>query len=150
MKATLSDPRISEVLSDPVESTLFLDNLYVATASLAREKAGYSIPEIAEELRRSEVTIKAHISGATKIGRIVREAYEMLSKPGELPVRRLDVAIVSDKEVEKFKEIIKRLENENNELRKTIKKLEEEVNAYKSTLKMIEKIVSEILKEKRG
>ena len=154
MIATLSIPQIFEYLEDPVERVLFADELFVAAAALAREKAGYSISQIAEELGRNEVTIKAHLEGATRVGRIVREVYESLSKSEkkELVVRRVNIVVANEEVAKKFMEMIKRLEDENSELRETIKKLEKELSTCKLTIEeilgVLKEKISEILREK--
>lgn len=40
----------------------------VATAASAREKAKMPISQIAEELGRTEATIRSHLQGKTRIG----------------------------------------------------------------------------------
>ena len=68
---------IREILS-PREFTTWLDSLTVAAGALAREKAGYTITKIADELGRSEATIRNHLQGKTKAGQLVRDTYQKL------------------------------------------------------------------------
>jgi len=83
-----------DVLEQALSSTdkvTWLDSLIVAAGALARERAGYTIPRIAEELGRTEATIRNHLQGKTEAGKIVKETYEELVKNGgelklELPV----------------------------------------------------------------
>ncbi|MEM2960514.1 MAG: hypothetical protein QXU67_02800 [Candidatus Bathyarchaeia archaeon] len=49
---------------------------------MAREKAKMSVSQIAEELGRTEATIRSHLQGKTKAGQIVRETYEKIAKEG--------------------------------------------------------------------
>ena len=76
--ATMFRPDVFQEILDPREFTTWLDSLAVAAGALAREKAGYPISKIAEELGRSETTIRNHLQGKTKAGKLVRETYEQL------------------------------------------------------------------------
>ncbi len=80
--ATLFRKDVLEMLKDPTQRFTWVDALAVAAAAIAREKAKMTIPQIAEDLGRTEAAIRAHLSGKTKAGRIVRETYEMLVKSG--------------------------------------------------------------------
>ena len=60
------------------EKLTWLDALIVAAGALAREKAGYPVAQIAEELSRAETTIRNHLAGRTEAGRIVADAYRKL------------------------------------------------------------------------
>ncbi|WP_456372475.1 transcriptional regulator [Methanocaldococcus sp.] len=135
---TLFRPEILELIKDPVEKVTWVDSLAIAAGALAREKAGYTIREIADELGRTEQTIRKHLKGETKAGKLVRETYEML-KRGELNIE----------EVEKFLEAVVRKEDIEEKLA-NIKKLEEEIEKLKKEneelAKKLEK-VKEILKE---
>ncbi len=78
MIASLFRPDVIKGLMDPNEFTTWVDSLAVAAGALAREKAGYTVRRIAEELGRTEATIRRHLAGETKAGKIVKETYEML------------------------------------------------------------------------
>lgn len=77
-----------DVIEQALNSTdkvTWLDSLIIAAGALARERAGYTIPRIAEELGRSETTIRNHLQGKTEAGRIVKHTFEELVKhKGEL------------------------------------------------------------------
>ncbi len=73
---------VLEALRNPEERTTWVDSLAVAAAALAREKAKMSVTQIAEELGRTEATIRNHLQGKTKAGQIVRETYERLTREG--------------------------------------------------------------------
>ncbi len=66
----------------PVDRLTWLDSLAVAAGALARERAGLTIPRIAEELGRTEATIRNHLAGRTEAGRLVRETYERFKREG--------------------------------------------------------------------
>lgn len=73
---------VLEELRTPEERLTWVDSLAVAAAALAREKAKMSVSQIAEELGRTEATIRSHLQGKTKAGQIVRETYEKIAKEG--------------------------------------------------------------------
>lgn len=50
-----------------------VDSLAVAAGAIARERAKMTISRISEELGRSKVTIRNHLTGKTKAGQLVRE-----------------------------------------------------------------------------
>jgi len=82
---TIYRPEILELIRDPVERATWIDSLAVAAAAFARYKAGIPVPEIAQELGRSEVTIRGHLSQKTKAGKLVAETFEKI-KRGELKI----------------------------------------------------------------
>jgi len=99
---TLFRPEVLNEILEPREFTTWVDSLAVAAGALAREKAGYPISKIAEELGRTETTIRNHLQGKTKAGQLVRETYEKilrgelkialpLCKPGELEALKKQV-----------------------------------------------------------
>jgi len=123
---TILRPDVFKEILEPREFTTWVDSLAVAAGALAREKAGYPISKIAEELGRSETTIRNHLQGKTKAGKLVRETYEMLLR-GKLKIA-VPVAVVPAEEVEKLKA-------ENEELKKKIAELEEKLAKVKEALK---------------
>ncbi|MBC7090446.1 MAG: transcriptional regulator [Nitrososphaeria archaeon] len=80
---TLSKQEIlDEILKNPEERLTWIDSLAVAAAAFARQKANMTISQIAEELGRTEATIRNHLTGKTKAGQLVRETYEKFVKEG--------------------------------------------------------------------
>ncbi|MFP3281195.1 MAG: helix-turn-helix domain-containing protein [Vulcanisaeta sp.] len=71
-----------EELQNPHGRLTWVDSLYTAAAALAREKAGMSLSQIAEELGVTEATLRRHLKGETKAGQLILRAYEKLSKEG--------------------------------------------------------------------
>ncbi|ABM81055.1 transcriptional regulator [Hyperthermus butylicus] len=148
--ATLYRPEIIELIRDPLEKATWLDSLAIAAAALAREKAGYSISQIAEELGRSETTIRAHLQGKTKAGKIVRETYEKLVR-GE-PTISLPFAVAEEgdecrRELEKLREELKELREENYRLREELEKTRE-VEDVKQQLEEIREQLEELERER--
>lgn len=80
--ASLFSREAIEELRNPEGRLTWVDSLAVAAAALARERAKMPVSQIAEELGRTEATIRAHLSGRTKAGKLVRETYERFVKEG--------------------------------------------------------------------
>ena len=124
----------------------------VAAAALAREKAKMTVSQIADELGRSEATIRNHLGGKTKAGQIVRETYERFLREGvklelpsifELKQPSLEEAIrsgevVRREEVEKLKEKyeaeINDLKNQLSEAKKSLDELRSKTEKIKEAL----------------
>jgi len=109
------DPEILEKIKDPSERLTWVDSLATAAAAFARRKAGMSIPEIAEELGRSEATIRNHLEGKTEAGKIIERVYQNIAKAGgEIKFEIVESKIEREK-IEKIKktieEIIQKLED---------------------------------------
>ncbi len=157
---TLYRPEVVELIRDPLERATWVDSLAVAAAALAREKAGYTIPQIAEEVGRSEAMIRAHLQGKTKAGRLVKETYELLAR-GQLklvvPFTGVNLTLdeyerlkKAEEELRKLRERIRELEKENNELKKKLKEtiaaeeVQERIKEFEETLRELEKENSDL------
>ncbi|MET1128404.1 MAG: hypothetical protein ABWW70_03715 [Thermoproteota archaeon] len=135
------------------EFTTWVDSLAVAAAALAMEKAGYTLSQIAEELGRTEATLRRHLRGETKAGKLVRETYEMLVR-GELRIaapaavgevsRRLEEA---EKRARELEEELRKLKQENEELKRRLEELKSSVT---STVKSAVESLSRILEQLEG
>ncbi len=113
--ATLFRPEVLELIRDPSERLTWVDSLAVASAALAREKAGMTISQIAEELGRTEQSIRKHLKGESKAGKLVRETFELL-KQGKLDDLLSNLEKRDEKgEKEKIKEKLKKLKNNFNQ-----------------------------------
>ncbi len=157
---TLYRPEVVELIRDPLERATWVDSLAVAAAALAREKAGYTISQIAEEVGRSEAMIRAHLQGKTKAGKLVRETYELLARGKlklvvpftgvHLTIEEYERLKVAEEEVKKLRERIKELEKENAELKKKLqeavptKDIEQRIKEFEETLKELEKENAEL------
>lgn len=80
--STILSPEVIEELKNPAERLTWVDSLAVAAAALAREKAKMTITQIAEDIGRSEVTIRNHLTGKTKAGQLIRQTYERFLREG--------------------------------------------------------------------
>lgn len=128
---TIMRPDVIQKIRDAEDKVTWLDSLVVAAGALARERAGYPIERIAEELGRSESTIRNHLAGKTEAGKIVRETYEMLVKSGG----KLELPILSQVGID--------IEG----LRKRVEKLEKEVSELRSKLEKVRTSLESLLRE---
>ncbi|WP_126993987.1 transcriptional regulator [Thermosipho globiformans] len=118
--ATLFRKDVLDLIKDPSERLTWVDSLAVASSAIAREKAGMKIPEIAEELGRTEQTIRKHLKGESKAGQIVRETYKML-KQGEIKESQIAIDSILE-ENEKLKQENLKLKNLLKDIIKQIQK----------------------------
>ena len=139
--ATLYSPEVLELIRDPVERATWVDSLAVAAAALARQKAGYSIRQIADEVGRSETMIRAHLSGKTKAGKLVLQTYNKL-KSGELKVVVPFIKIPKEMAA-KIESLEKELENVRKEYEEKVRKLEEEIKKLKEENENLKKLLEE-------
>lgn len=115
---TLLRPEVIEKIRQAEDRLTWLDSLIVAAGALARERAGYSIVRISEELGRTEATIRNHLAGKTEAGKLIRETYENLVRSGGKI--ELQLSVVESAEIE--------------ELRRRVADLEEKMKRVKETL----------------
>ncbi len=108
---------VFEIIKDPAKRVTWVDSLAVAAGAIAREKAGFTITKIAEELGRTETTIREHLEGKSKAGKFVKETYEMLTR-GKLPELIFDIRFE-----EKREDLKKELEEIKNRIEKLLNKL---------------------------
>jgi probable regulatory domain-containing protein len=135
---TLYRPEVLELIGDPVEGSTWIDSLAVAAGSLARVKAGMLVSQIADELGRTEATIRSHLSGKTKAGKLVAETYEKLRK-GELKlVVPLIKAPIAGSEGE-----VKALREEASRLRERVRNLEDEVERLRARSAQLTEVLRE-------
>ncbi len=137
--ATLLRPDVIEEIKKAEERLTWVDSLAVAAAALARLKAGMNVSQIAEELGRSEGTVRNHLQAKTKAGKLIQETYQRFLREGvriEIPEA---VAKLAPPEVEKYKreveelsEKLKKLEEEKKSLEEKVKNLEEQINNLRS------------------
>jgi len=133
MLGTLLRPDVIEKIREPEERLTWIDSLGVAAAALARSKAGMPVSRIAEELGRSEGTIRRHLTGKTEAGKLVQETYQKFAKEGvkiELPSE-----LVSREDIEKVRE---ELEKERKAKEELANKLEIVKNKLKEILSLLD------------
>ncbi|MCE4613210.1 MAG: transcriptional regulator [Desulfurococcales archaeon] len=118
--ASIFRKEVFDEILKPSDFTTWLDSLAIAAGALAREKAGYPIAKIAEELGRSESTIRNHLQGKTKAGKIVRETYDTLRREGGRIKLYIPLAPSISEELEKLKTKLKDLEERMSKARSLI------------------------------
>lgn len=139
---TLLNPEVIELMRNPEERLTWVDSLAVAAAALARERARMSVPQIAEELGRSEATIRNHLTKKTKAGQLVWQTYERFLKEGvKIDVENLMGLGATE---------VSRLRSENEELRKKLKEAESKMKELSEQVEQLSrkmKNVKELLKK---
>lgn len=122
--------------ADPKDRITWIDSLAVAAGALAREKAGMTVPKIADELGRGEQTVRAHLTGKTEAGRLVRETYEMLLKGEKVLtfIIKEAEALPSKEEVEKLKAEIEKERREKAELQEKLIRMQAKIENVAKTL----------------
>lgn len=118
---TLFRSEVLEALKNAEERLTWVDSLAVAAGALAREKAGMPVSEIADDLGRSEATIRNHLTGKTKAGKLVRETYERFAREG-VKIEILKVEKLS-RELEEEKKKREELEKKLNMVKETLNNL---------------------------
>lgn len=134
---TLYRPEVLELIRDPIERATWIDSLAVAAAAFARYKAGIPVSQIAEELGRSETTIRSHLNQKTKAGKLIAETYEKIRKSElklALPFIKAPMASAEEE--------IRVLRSELEELRKRNKSLEEEIQVLKQEVENLRQQLS--------
>jgi len=117
---TLFREDVIEMLRDPTERLTWIDTLAVAAAALARSKAGMTTSQIAEDIGRTEATVRNHLQGKSKAGKLVLETYEKFLKEGV----KIE-GILLPEEVEKLKKDLRKKDDEIKELKEKLRKIEE-------------------------
>ncbi|MCC6009569.1 MAG: transcriptional regulator [Fervidicoccaceae archaeon] len=128
---------IKQIISKE-EVTTCVDSLAVAAAALAMEKAGCPVSKIAEELGRTEATIRKHLKGETKAGQLVRETYEMLLKKQ----LKLNIPFIG---AEEAKEDINKLKEELEKIRKELEEAKKENQELRAKLDSAASIMDKLL-----
>jgi len=127
---------------NPQDRITWIDSLAVAAGALAREKAGMTTTRIADELGRGEQTIRAHLTGKTEAGRLIRETYEMLIK-GErvLPFITREKETVTTEEIEKLRQELETERKEKTELEIKLHQMQKKLeNAMKTLEELIRRL----------
>ncbi|RLE66670.1 MAG: hypothetical protein DRJ38_01150 [Thermoprotei archaeon] len=126
--ATLLRKDVLEKIRESTERITWIDSLAVAAAALARSKAGMSAASIADDIGRSEATIRRHLTGKTEAGKLILETYNKFIKEGV----RIELPETLAPECEKLREALEEEKKKSAALEEKLKdikrKLEELVN----------------------
>jgi len=126
--------------ADPKDRITWIDSLAVAAGALAREKAGMTVTKIADELGRGEQTVRAHLTGKTEAGKLIRETYEMLFK-GE----KVLTFMVKEAEALPLKEEVERLKAEIEKERREKAELQEKLTKLQVKIENATRALEEVL-----
>jgi len=128
LTATLLRPEVLDMIRTSSERLTWVDSLAVAAGALAREKAGMTLSQIAEELGRTEQTIKKHLKEESKAGQLVKETYEMIKYLVKEGKNVNDVfPLLALESIKDLKEEVEKLKKEKEEIRKVLVKIKEEI-----------------------
>ena len=136
---TLLSPEVIELLRSPEERLTWVDSLAVAAAALARERAHMTVSQIAEELGRSEATIRNHLTKRTKAGQLVWQTYERFVREGV----KIDIeGLLGPGSAE-----LSRLRSENEELKKRLEESQSRVEELSKKINIVKEELRRILEE---
>jgi len=116
---TLFRKDVLEMLRDPSERLTWIDSLAVAAAALARQKAGMTLSQIAEDIGRTEATIRNHLQGKSKAGQLVLETYQKFLK------ECVKLEVLAGEEAEELERKLREKEKEVEELKERLRKIAE-------------------------
>jgi len=117
----LFDKETFEAIKNPAERLTWVDSLYTAAAALAREKAGMPLSKISEEIGVSEASIRKHLKGETKAGKLVLQIYGKLVKEGF----KIEFPEIVKENIEQFKK----------DIMQKIEEIEKKIEEIKALLK---------------
>jgi len=127
--ATLLRPDVIEKVKNAEERLTWIDALAIAAGALARERAGIPVSQIADELGRTEATIRKHLSEKSEAGKLVKETFNRFAREGvriELPTELVGEDI--------------------EDLKRKLVERDEEIKALKEKLVKIKQTLEELLK----
>ncbi len=110
--ATLLRKDVLKKIRESTERLTWIDSLAVAAGALARSKAGMTVSEIADDLGRSEATIRRHLQKKTEAAKLIFETYERFAKEGvkvEVPLSGAEETEELKRKLEEARELAKKL-----------------------------------------
>jgi probable regulatory domain-containing protein len=135
LTATLFRPEVLDMIRTSAERLTWVDSLAVAAGALAREKAGMTLSQIAEELGRTEQTIKKHLKEETKAGQLIRETYETIKNLVKEGRNINDVfPVIALGNAKELKEEVEKLKKEKEEVKQALAKIKEEIETLVTKL----------------
>jgi probable regulatory domain-containing protein len=146
---TLYRSEVLELIRDPTERATWMDSLAIAAAAFARYKAGMSVSQIAEELGRSEATIRNHLSEKTKAGKLVSETYEKLRRSElklVIPFIKAPVAPPSE-EVKVLREEVEKLKESKKVLEEKLKQIQQELEVKTKEVETLQSKLNELVSQ---
>jgi probable regulatory domain-containing protein len=135
LTATLFRPEVLDMIRTSAERLTWVDSLAVAAGALAREKAGMTLSQIADELGRTEQTIKKHLKEETKAGQLIRESYEIIKNLVKEGKNINEVfPIITLGNAKELKEEVEKLKKEKEEIKQVLTKIKEEIETLMTKL----------------
>ncbi len=128
--ATLLRRDVLEKIRESTERITWIDSLAVAAAALARSKAGMSAASIADDIGRSEATIRRHLAGKTEAGKLVLETYNKFIREGV----RIELPETLASECEELREALEEEKKKRKELEEKIKEIKKKLEDLISTI----------------
>ena len=126
MISTLLRKDVINKIRESSERITWIDSLAVAAAALARSKAGMTVAAIADDIGRTEATIRRHLSGKSEAGKLVLETYNRFIKEGvkiELPEFLSDKCKHLEEQLKAEKELREQLENKLKDVKRKLEDL---------------------------
>ena len=123
---TLFREDVLDMLKDPDERLTWVDSLAVASAAIAREAAKMSAKEIADDIGRSEASIRQHLQGKSKAGKLVKETFERFAREGvniDLLEARAKIRDEINTIVSKYEGILNKLKDDLEQLSSLLEEL---------------------------
>lgn len=128
--ATLLREDVFQKIKESTERLTWIDSLAVAAGALARSRAGMTAEQIAEDLGRTEATIRRHLSGKTEAGRLVQETFEKFSREGV----RIEFPSALSEEIKTFRRELEEERRKREELEAVLEKVREKVRELSNIL----------------
>jgi len=126
MISTLLRKDVINKIRESSERITWIDSLAVAAAALARSKAGMTVAAIADDIGRTEATIRRHLSGKSEAGKLVLGTYNKFIKEGvkiELPEFLSDKCKHLEEQLKAEKELREQLENKLKDVKRKLEDL---------------------------
>lgn len=126
MISTLLRKDVINKIRESSERITWIDSLAVAAAALARSKAGMTAAAIADDIGRTEATIRRHLSGKSEAGKLVLGTYNKFIKEGvkiELPEFLSDKCKHLEEQLKAEKELREQLENKLKDVKRKLEDL---------------------------
>ncbi len=128
--ATLLREDVFQKIKESTERLTWIDSLAVAAGALARSRAGMTAERIADDLGRTEATIRRHLSGKTEAGKLVQETFERFSREGV----KIEFPSVLSEGVRTFKKELEEEKRRREELEALLGKVREKVKELVNVL----------------
>jgi probable regulatory domain-containing protein len=135
---TLFREDVLEMLKSMEGRLTWVNSLAFAAAAVAREAAKMSVREIADDIGIAEASIRQHLQGKSKAGKLVKETYERFVKEGASI--NLPFASIKDDVKEKEKVTKEKIDLIINKYEDSIKRLNEDLETLRSLMDELKRL----------